>query len=156
MDSAVLSSLSSTSIWVILAIIFAFIEAVTLGIASIWFVFGALAAALFSFIGFGPAVQIAVFIIVSAVLLILTRPILVDKFNLGKEKTNVDAIIGQEGIVEEEIDNIRGKGQVMIKGHMWSARSADSESIKKGRRVTVQDVEGVKVIVKEVPREAAE
>ena len=44
-------------------------------------------------------------------------------------KTNADRILDQEGVVVEEIDNLRACGQVKIGGALWSARSAGEETI---------------------------
>lgn len=141
--------LSPTSIWLILAVVFAVVEAISLGITSVWFVFGALVAMVLAMFGAPVPAQIVVFLVVSIVLLILTRPILVKKFKLGKEKTNIDEIIGKTGVVKEKIVNIEGKGQVVLDGVTWSARSIGGEDIDEGKKVTVHKIEGVKVIVSE-------
>lgn len=141
--------LSPTSIWLILAVIFAVVEAVSLGITSIWFVFGALVAMVLAMFGAPVVAQVIVFLIVSVVLLFLTRPILVKRFKLGKEKTNIDEIIGKTGVVKEKIVNIEGKGQVVINGVTWSARSLSGEDIDIDKMVKVHKIEGVKVIVSE-------
>lgn len=141
--------LSPTSIWLILAVIFAVVEAVSLGITSIWFVFGALVAMVLAMFGAPVVAQVIVFLIVSIVLLFLTRPILVKRFKLGKEKTNIDEIIGKTGVVKEKIVNIEGKGQVVINGVTWSARSLSGEDIDIDKMVKVHKIEGVKVIVSE-------
>lgn len=142
-----LSKLSTTEIWIILAIIFGILEAFTLGITSIWFVFGAIASSIFSYLGFSIGIQIISFIVVSVVLLIFTRPILIDKMKLGREKTNVDSIVGKIALVEEDINNVLGKGRVIIGGQSWSARSENGQIILKNEEVVVNRVEGVKVIV---------
>lgn len=146
----ILGELSHSTIWLIIAIIFAVLEAITLGITSIWFVFGALASMLASMLGGPVYIQVIVFILVSVILLIFTRPILVEKFRLGKEKTNIDAIIDQEAVVKEKIVNVEGKGQVVINGVVWSARSIDGEDIDEGEEVEVKEIEGVKAIVSKV------
>ena len=143
-------NISPVILWLVIAVVFAVVEAISLGITSIWFVFGAIAAMVLAFFDTSIVLQISAFLIISILLLIFTRPILVEKFKLGKEKTNIDAIIGQEALVKEDIDNIRGKGQVVIKGQIWSARSTERENIEKDKKVVVERIEGVKVIVREI------
>ncbi|MDO5708269.1 MAG: NfeD family protein [Andreesenia angusta] len=143
-------NISPVILWLVIAVVFAVVEAISLGITSIWFVFGAIAAMVLAFFDTSIVLQISAFLIISILLLIFTRPILVEKFKLGKEKTNIDAIIGQEALVKEDIDNIRGKGQVVIKGQIWSARSTEGENIEKDKKVVVERIEGVKVIVREI------
>ena len=94
-------------------------------------------------------IQAFVFIIVTAVVLILLRPIAVKHINNKAEKTNVESIEGKIGKVISDIDNINAKGIVKIDGVEWTARSQQNEVIKAGTLVKVVSVEGVKVIVKE-------
>ena len=93
--------------------------------------------------------QIAVFIAVSVLLLIFTRPIALKYMKKGASKTNVDSIPGQTGIVTHTIDNLKAEGQVMIQGMDWSARSKEGTVIEEGKVVKVAAVEGVKLIVEE-------
>ena len=93
--------------------------------------------------------QIAVFFVVSIVLLIFTRPLALKYMNKGVEKTNVDSIPGQKGIVTQTIDNLKAEGKVTIQGMEWSARSKDESVIEEGKVVKVAAVEGVKLIVEE-------
>lgn len=142
--------LTAPTVWLIIAVLFGIIEVATVGISSIWFVFGAAAAMVLALLGFPVPLQIAVFLIVSVVLLVFTRPILVEKLNLGKAKTNVETIVGKEGLVIKSIDNVSGVGQVKIGGQIWSARSATGEKIEREELVMVEKVEGVKVIVRKI------
>ena len=81
--------------WLIIFIVLIVIELLTMGLTTIWFAGGALAALLMSVLGFGMPVQVVVFIIVSVLLLVLTRPIAVKYFNQNRQKTNVESLIGQ-------------------------------------------------------------
>ncbi|WP_312353742.1 NfeD family protein [Aminipila sp.] len=134
-------------IWVIIAIIFGIIEAVTMGLATIWFCGGAVAAALVAMIGAPVGVQFALFFIVSIVLLYFTRPIAQRKLNVSVEKTNSDALIGKIGFVTESI-NAFSMGQVKIEGKEWTAIAENRELVlDKGAKVTVCRIEGVKLVV---------
>lgn len=136
--------------WLILFVIFAALELVSLGLTCIWFAVGALAACVTSLITDNWIIQAIVFIIVTVVVLIFLRPIAIKYINNKAEKTNVDSLIGKKVKVLEDIDNVNVKGKVSINGMEWTARSAEGNIIKKDTLVEVMEIEGVKVIVKEV------
>lgn len=99
-------------------------------------------------VGFGLGVQIGVFVIVSILLLILTRPIAVKFFNQERQKTNAESLIGQHALVTEDIDTIKAKGQVEICGQIWSAKTDEPDGkILKNTVVVVNGIQGVKLIV---------
>ncbi len=136
--------------WLILLIIFIVVEAVTMGLTTIWFAGGALAAIGATVLHAPIPIQIIVFLLVSLLLLFFTRPVAVKYFNKKRVKTNVEGFIGRQAIVISEIDNLQGIGQVTVGGQQWSARSSDEEVvIAVGTVVDVMDVSGVKLIVKE-------
>ena len=133
---------------VVLAILLV-IEFLTLGLTTVWFAGGALVAFLVSLAG-GPLwLQLLLFIAVSVVLLLFTRPLAVKYLNKDVQKTNVDSIPGQKGIVTATIDNLKAEGQVTIQGMEWTARAKNGNTIEKGKVVRVTAVEGVKLIVEE-------
>ena len=121
-----------------------------MGLTTIWFAAGALVAILASVIGFSLPVQVIVFLIVSVVTLILTRPLVMKYFNKDRLRTNADRLIGQQAVVLEEIDTLRAKGRVEINGQEWSAKTSDPDMvIPEGRTVLVEAIQGVKLVVKE-------
>lgn len=135
--------------WLTVAVIMAVIEGITPALVTIWFMFGALAAMVLSIFVQSFAVQFAVFAGVSAVLLIFTRPLVKKIFRKTKTVyTNADRIIGQEGVVTEEISNLENKGQITVLGQVWSAKSQDGSIIPSDKTVTVCSIHGVKAIVK--------
>lgn len=134
--------------WLVIIAACVVIEASTMGLTTIWFAIGALVAWFVSLMGLSLQVQIVVFLIVSIACLILTRPIAVEKLKVGKTKTNLDSLIGETAKVETEINNINNEGYVKLKGQIWSARSIDDEVIEKDQLVVVNEVRGVKLIVK--------
>lgn len=137
-------------IWLIVFVILVAVEIATMGLATIWFAGGALVATLVAAIG-GPVwLQIAVFVVVSTVLLFFTRPIAVKYFNKERVRTNVESLIGKQAIVISEIENLHGVGQVTVNGQEWSARSSKSDvKIPVGAVVVILAIEGVKLIVEE-------
>jgi len=82
-------------------------------------------------------------------MLLITRPLVKKKLIVKSESTNADRCIGKTATVTEDIDNINATGQVKVDGQIWTARSINSSIIKKGTNVTVEKIDGVKLIVKE-------
>ena len=134
-------------LWLVLFIAFLVVEASTVTLVSVWFAVGALVSLVVSLFR-GPIwLQVVLFFLVSGVLLLLLRPVLRKYFNPKLQKTNADAVVGTTGIVTEDIDNIRSKGQVKLGAMTWSARSSTGESIAAGTLVVADRIEGVKVFV---------
>ena len=133
--------------WLALLVIFAASEAVTVGLTSIWFAAGALMALIAALLG-GPLwVQLTLFLSVSLLCLLAVRPLARRHLNSKVVPTNADRVIGAEAQVTQDIDNIHGKGTVVIHGMTWSARSEDGGAIAAGAMVRVLRIEGVKVFV---------
>ena len=145
----------NTFIWLGVMVLFLILEASTVTMVSLWFAGGALAALLVSAIGGGFVWQIGAFIAVSAVLLALLRPLARKHFTPKLTRTNVDSVIGMEGYVTADIDNIAATGTVKLGAMEWTARSATGAKISTGTLVKVEKIEGVKafVIPVEVPAE---
>lgn len=141
--------LSNSMLWLIAAIAFGFIEAITLGIATIWFAVGALIAWLFSLFNTPLWVQVLVFLVSSSVLLYFTRPIAQKFLKIGHTKTNAETIKGKTGIVIKKIDNIQGTGQVKVSGQIWSAKAIDDELILEDSIIEILDIQGVKLVVQQ-------
>ncbi len=145
-----ITDMNMTVLWLVILVILVVVELVTMGLTTIWFAGGALVAACISIPGTPLALQILVFLAVSALLLFFTRPVAVKYFNRDRIRTNVESMVGRQAIVISEIDNIEGIGQVNTGGMEWSARSSyHSIVIPVGAVVTVLGVDGVKLIVEE-------
>lgn len=136
------------ALWLIIAVVLGVIEASSLNLITLWFAIGAVAAMISALFGIPFIYQVVIFIMVSALLLYFTKPLIKKFLYVRKEKTNADRIIGDKGIVVERIDPVNGTGQVKIGGQIWTARSTDDEVIELGELVDVQDISGVKVFVK--------
>lgn len=134
--------------WLIVFVVFAALELVSVGMTCIWFAVGALAACVTSLFTGNWIIQSIVFIIVTVLFLLFLRPLAVKYVNNKTEKTNVDSIIGRTAKVVTEIDNVNAKGMVVIDRVEWTARSKDDRVIPKETLVEVVEVSGVKVIVK--------
>ncbi len=142
-----ISSTALTVIWIVLLVLFLILEAATVQLVSAWFALGALCALLANLCGVGVIWQIVLFLIVSAICLIATRP-LVKKMTATKiQKTNADRCIGAEAVVLEEINNLKSTGLVKAMGNTWTARAEDGSVIPKDAVVIVRKMDGVKLIV---------
>ncbi|WP_156354915.1 NfeD family protein [Blautia glucerasea] len=138
-------------IWLGIVALFLVIEAATVGLTTIWFAGGALIAAIAAWIGAGEAVQWILFIAVSLVLLIFTRPVAVRYMNKDVEKTNVERLMGQKAVVIQEIDNLNQTGLIRVGDVEWMARTkSDDVQIPEKAVVVIKEVQGVKLIVEEV------
>ena len=139
--------------WLVLLIILIVVEILTLGLTTRWFAGGSLAAMVAAVLGFGPMVQVVVFCVVSGVLLFLTRPIAVKYFNRTRVKTNMESLVGKIAVVTQDIDNIRGEGEAVVNGMIWTARSvSDAQKFPKGETVEIVRISGAKLIVKRTLR----
>ena len=135
-------------VWLGAAVVFGIVEALTAGLVSIWFVAGSAAALIGAFLGAGLGVQVALFVVVSAAALAVTRP-LVRRYTAGKAvPTNLDRVLGDSGKVTETIDNENSTGAVYVDGKTWTARSDDGSVIPAGTVVEILRMEGVKLFVK--------
>lgn len=134
-------------IWIGFAIVMAVCEAATTQLVSIWFVLGAVSAAVTTLFTPSIFIQLVVFLVVSAVSLAITRP-LVKKLRKSERavSTNADRLIGKTGVVTVSIDDMLSVGQVKVLGETWSAKS-DSAPLSKDTKIKVLSIEGVKLIV---------
>lgn len=134
-------------IWLIVAIFCLVIEGLTAGLTTIWFAGGAFLALIFALFDTGLWLQVAVFIISSVVLLVCTRKIFVEKLRTGMEKTNVDALVGEEGIITMAVAPF-SPGQAKVKGQVWTVICEEPDApLAVGTPVKVLAIEGVKLIV---------
>ena len=134
-------------IWLAMGVLFLVLEATTVTMVSLWFAGGCLAALLVAATGGGWGFQVFTALAVSALLLACLRPIARKHFTPKLAKTNVDAVIGAQGYVTADIDNMAATGTVKLGAMEWTARSADGSLIPKGTLVKVEKIEGVKAFV---------
>ncbi len=133
--------------WAALIVVFLIVEGITAGLASIWFALGSIAALISVFLGAPVWLQITIFIVVSTVSLIFTRPLARKYVNKRTQPTNADRVIGKTATVTERIDNLAGKGYVSVDGRLWPARSKSGEPLEPGTVAVVRAIEGIKLIV---------
>ena len=134
-------------LWIILAIVFLAVEFGTVALISLWFVGGSVAALAVCLLGGPLGLQVLVFGLISLALLLLVRPFLKKYIDPKKVRTDVDAMRGRQAVLLETVDNLAATGSLELSGVVWTARSADGSVIPAGTVVTVQGVEGVKLLV---------
>lgn len=134
-------------VWIAVALIMAVYEVVTVQLVTVWFFIGALCAAITTLFTDSIVIQLVVFVSVSVVTLIATRP-LVKKFKEKSVKvsTNADRLIGSIGVMRTDLSEAEEIGQVKMQNGVWSART-DFPPIKEGDKVKVLAIDGVKLIV---------
>ena len=135
--------------WAIFIVLALIIEGLTSALVCVWFVPGAVISLLLATFKVEIWIQVVVFLVVSAICVILAKFVFKKYFKTKNTLTNIDAIIGEKALVTEKIHNIAGIGLVKVKGQLWSARAVDSDKIyNEGDVVTVVAIEGVKLICK--------
>lgn len=147
-DILALSPAMLNLIWIGLFIILLIIEVFTVGLTTIWFAIGALAAAGVNTLGANLLIQVIVFLAVSIVLMIFTRPWAAKHLNKNRLRTNYESKIGEIIKITERVDNLRQTGRSIVDGQEWTVRSQDNNVIlEKDELAKVISVSGVKLIV---------
>ena len=135
--------------WLLLFILLLVIEVMTMGLTTIWFAGGALAAFLVSLVaGNILELEVAVFIIVSVILLLFTRPLAMRYLNRRTVRTNADSVVGSVVRVTEPVNNILDQGAAQADGKIWTARAVSDDILfEEGELAVVQEIRGVKLIL---------
>ena len=134
-------------IWVGIIIALTLIEVSTVNLVTVWYVASAIVSLILSFFIDEFFIQFLVVVLLGTILLITTRDYLLKLFNKHKEKTNLDRVIGMEGLVTQEISKNK-PGEVKVDGKRWTAIS--NKKIKIDSTVKVLEIDGVKLKVEEV------
>ena len=134
-------------VWLGVLILMIILELATMGLTTIWFAGGALAAFIAALCGASLLVELGLFLVVSFLLLFAFRPLAMRYVNSRTVKTNVESLAGKTARVTEEINNEMGQGTAVLNGQEWTARSADDTVIPAGSLVVVDAVSGVKLLV---------
>ena len=131
--------------WLVIVILLTILEVITINLVSVWFIVSGTVSLFLPFIIDSFYIEFMVFVCLGLVLMLLTRPYLVKKLSKKKVSTNLDRVIGMEGIVTEEITKFK-IGEVKVDGKKWSAIA--DEKIKVGEEVIIDSIDGVKLIVR--------
>ncbi len=134
-------------VWLIVVILLTLLELMTINLTTIWFVLSGLAALGLSFVTKNFLLQFGCFVILGIILLIVTKPFVTKVLDKKKQKTNLDRIIGMNGIVMKNIEDMN-YGEVKVDGKIWTAFA--DEKIKKDEKVEVLEISGSKIKVRKV------
>ncbi len=132
-------------IWLLVIAASVISEMSTSALIAIWFAPSALVCAILAALNVPIYIQVLTFVVLSSVFMLLFYKKLKDNILKKSEKTNLDAIIGKNAVVEEEFSNLK-VGRVKVGGISWSAVSESDEAFEKGDIVTVKEISGVKLI----------
>ena len=135
-------------VWLIIAAILFVGEIITAGFLLLWFAIAAIVAMLVSFTTTNLFIQTLIFLIVSVILIIFTRPLL-SKYTKGDNTVmNSQTIVGKTAIVTEDISLLNSTGQINVDGEIWSAKTDNPDlTIPKGSKVEIIGIDGVKACV---------
>ncbi len=138
-------------LWILVAVACVVLEVVSVQIVMAYFGIGALAAAGAAALDTSTVVQIAVFALVSLILLFLTRPVVMRRMQPASVPSSVHALTGKRGIVTIAIDNDANAGQIRVGTEHWTARTPnEGEVVPVDSRVEVLEINGVTALVKVV------
>ena len=124
-------------LWLIIAGLFFVGEIATVGFLIFWF-------------GIGALIAMIVSLFTSTILIFATKPFVKKFVDVKKTNTNVYSIIGKKALVIKTIDPIHSVGQIKLNGEVWTAESENNEIIEEGSKVEIQEIKGVKAIVKPI------
>lgn len=136
-------------VWVAITVICIVIETMTFALTTIWF---AISAFVMVFLAFTPipfSVQLLIFVALSMILLIFTRPVLQKKLNQKKIATNYERIIGQIAVVTKKITAL-DKGAIKINGMEWTAAIKEDNVLEEGSKCVIEEIAGVTAFVKKI------
>lgn len=136
-------------VWLIFTIAFLLTEAFTYQMVCIWFAAGSIGGLVTGFLTDNYKIQIAVFVAVSAVMLICFRPAAKHVLKPKGLKTNIEDLVGKEVVITEDVRNLQSEGRGKVNGMEWTVRSADGSDIRQGSTAVIERIQGVKLIVKE-------
>lgn len=134
--------------WLAVFLIVSTAEALTQQLVAIWFSVGSFIAIFVSILGFDFSIQLAVFLIVSIVSILAFRPIMMKHFKVKISKTNIALVVGKKGYVLTDFNALTFEGRVQVDGMDWAASSKNEVLLKKGDKIVVEGVQGVKLIVR--------
>lgn len=134
-------------VWLFIIVAAIVLEASTVSLVSIWFIPSACVSMILALCDVKVWIQLTVFFALFFLLMLILKPVFKKNMGIKIVPTNADTLIGMQAVVTEQIDNLHAKGQVKIRGQVWTARSANENIIYEADEVvTVVAIEGVKLI----------
>jgi membrane protein implicated in regulation of membrane protease activity len=135
-------------IWMAIAALFIIGEIFTQGFFLLWFGIGAAVAGILAILGLGVGWQLGAFVVVSGLLFVASRRLAEKISKKQPPGIGADRFVGLEGIVLEEIDNVKNTGRVRVEKDEWRAESENGELITEGTQIVVTRLDGTHMVVK--------
>ncbi len=132
--------------WLVVAVFFLVVEMLTTTLVSIWFVPAAIITCLLTFVIDSVVWQIAIFVVLSAVFMVVARKIY--KKHIKKPVDDVDQnekLLGKAALVTEDTNAISGR--ILVGDVYWRAVSENGNTIPKGETVVIKSVNGTTLVI---------
>ena len=133
-------------LWIAVFLIALCIELSTSQLVSIWFCGGALVSLILAIFSVPLLYQIIVWVVVSGLLLLLSKLVFKKKLDVATTKTNADSMIGERILITKEVSK-ETMGEGKIRDVVWSIIVDDDIIIKEGEFALVKDIRGNKLVV---------
>ena len=138
--------ISMIIIWAIIAIVAIIVEFETTSLTSIWFGIGAVGGIIAVLLGLPEWSQFLIFVGVSGICVVATRPFVKKISDNQTIPTNVDKLIGMTAVVTKEI--VSGeKGEVKVEYKIWPAVSLKDKIYNVGEKVIIKEINGNKLVI---------
>lgn len=136
-------------IWAIVMALTLLLEFFTVDFFASCFSFGALVALILAACGLNLYWQVSIFFVVTVIALCVARPLLKRWIKKPTVPTNVDQNFGKKARLLSDV--VEGESSIKINDVVWKV--ACSAALKKNDEVTIERVEGNKMIVKPIVKE---
>ena len=135
--------------WLGLAVVLGIVEITSLDLMFAMLAVGAFSGAITALAINNIAIEVLVALAVAIGMLFVVRPIALSHLRTPHAiRTGVAALIGEHGVVTEQVDG--HKGLIKLRGEVWSARAYDpSHVIEAGKNVEVVQIDGATALVYE-------
>ena len=135
-------------VWAVSAVALFVGEIFTAGFFLLPFGLGAAVSAVLAFLDIGVGWQWATFILVSTIAFISLRRLSDRMTHEPPEKTGSDRLLGQVGVVIEDLTPNSLDGQVRVNREQWRADAPGHPVIPTGTRVVVEGISGTHLVVR--------
>ena len=135
--------------WGIIFVVTLIIELETADLVTIWFSLSALITLICGVIFLKPLYQILLFLVLSVVLILATKPLAKKRMRGTYVRTNTDRFIGMVAVVTKEILS-NEIGEVKIDNQLWRAVNNEGLAFQPGEKVIVDAISGIKLVVSKI------
>lgn len=133
-------------LWGVIFVLAVIAELASMQLVSIWFAFGAAGAFCTALAKWGFTAQLGIFVLISVLLLLITRPVL-KHLKVKEPPLNAQKGVGETAVVIEEINPALGTGRARNNGVDWMAVSETGVVIPKDSIVIISRIDGAKLVV---------